>query len=708
MTVRSKLDELHAKADALNLEPHRTRRGFVCKCPVHDDHNPSFSVDLGADKILLLCRSGCDTKAALTALGFEWSDVFKEGSAERKKPALLATFDYLDETGNFLFQVCRFEGKSFRQRRPDGNGGWIWNLDGTRRVLFHLPELLEAIRRGNQVLVVEGEKDVLRLGRDGFTATCNAGGAGKWRDEYSEVFQGAQVAILPDNDEPGRKHAEQTARSIARHAADVRIVELPDLPEGGDVSDWFTNGGSVEGFKELLSRTRRWEEADVQLDPRPPVLADLLTEAKDFIRRFVIFADEHQEVAVTLWVAHCYAIKAAFAAAYLRVKSAAEESGKTTLLEVLKLLLGDHAVNGFSLSPSSVFRLRDKVGAVALLFDEVDNALRNRQDEGARDLLALVNAGYRRSSASVWRTVGNSFEPKEFKVFGPAAISGIGQLHSTTESRCIPIELKRKIRKQGDRWIPFLVEDEGQALGEGFRAWANDETVAALRSATPDIPEGLRDRHVEVWWGMWAIADMAGGEWPDAARKAALALHGGADAEAAMSAGVLLLNHIRAAFEEARSDRLSTVQLLRRLVEIEEGPWGKWWGAEVARSTDSEPPTAAAVDLAKHLRPFGIKPKVIKMPDGSTPRGYLREGFEEGWSRYLPPLGVGGATPATPATPLASTVAPVAPVAGGMPNEGEAAPEEDNLLTREDNPALESLDERTERVRSANRELYPR
>ncbi len=394
-------------------------------------------------------------------------------------------------------------------------------------------------------------------------------------------------------------------------------------------------------------------------------LAGILDDVVGFLGRFIVFRDAHQGVAVTLWVAHCYAIAGAHAAAYLRVTSAVEESGKTTLLEVLELLLGEHGINAVSISPAAVFRTRDKVGPVALLLDEIDNTLRNRQDDGARDLLALVNAGYRRS-ATVIRTIGREHEARRFRAFGPAAIAGVGQLHPTTESRCIPIVLDRKLRGQGERWLPFLVADEARALRERLRTWGDDESlIASLRVARPEIPDTLRDRHAEVWWCLFAIGDLAGGRYPQAARAAALALHDH-DAAAA-SFGVLLLEHICGVFADAGADKLSSVTILRRLVEIEAGPWARWWGPEVQAK---ETPLVAQSDLARNLRPFGVKPRVVRLPDGTTPRGYDREDFAEPWSRYLPPS-EGGATGATTATPLASPVAVVAPVAGGWPREGE-------------------------------------
>lgn len=128
-----------------------------------------------------------------------------------------ATYDYHDAKENLLFQVCRFTSasgkKTFRQRRPDGHGGWIPNLDGVSRVLYRLPELLRA-DPSMPVYIAEGEKDVDNLVALGLVATCNPGGAGNWKSGFSDVIRGRTVIILADNDEPGRRHAEQIARSL--------------------------------------------------------------------------------------------------------------------------------------------------------------------------------------------------------------------------------------------------------------------------------------------------------------------------------------------------------------------------------------------------------------------------------------------------------------------------------------------------------------
>ena len=185
--------------------------------------------------MLLHCHAGCPQEAVIAVLKARGLWVERE----RDKSQIVKTYDYTDEKRKLLFQVVRFEPKNFRQRQPDDVGGWIWNLKGVKRVLYRLPEILEAVKAGKIIYIVEGEKDVEKLVGLGLDATTNAGGAGKWRDEYSQALIGAEVAIIPDNDEPGRKHADQVGRSLHTAGAKVKILELPDLSEKGDVSDWI-------------------------------------------------------------------------------------------------------------------------------------------------------------------------------------------------------------------------------------------------------------------------------------------------------------------------------------------------------------------------------------------------------------------------------------------------------------------------------------
>jgi putative DNA primase/helicase len=175
---------------------------------------------------------------------------------------IIKEYDYMDEHGELLYQVCRMNPKGFFQRRPDGNDGWMNNLGDVRRVLYRLPELLKA-DESETVFICEGEKDVDALIERGLVATTNAGGAGsgtgKWRFEYNEALRGRSVVILPDNDESGRQHAAQVARSLNSVGVSVRVVELPNLREKGDVSDWLAAGGTTEQLEEIAQATPEFE-----------------------------------------------------------------------------------------------------------------------------------------------------------------------------------------------------------------------------------------------------------------------------------------------------------------------------------------------------------------------------------------------------------------------------------------------------------------
>ena len=158
-------------------------------------------------------------------------------SVNRRRPRkFVKEYDYTDENGARLYQTVRFEPKDFRQRRSDGNGGWIWK-GPERPVPLRLPEL---IKSGNApVLIAGGEKDVDNLRALGFTATCNHGGEGKWWPELTPYFKDRRVFILCDNDDQGEKHQEIVGAALNGVASKIRVVRFPELPSKGDVSDFI-------------------------------------------------------------------------------------------------------------------------------------------------------------------------------------------------------------------------------------------------------------------------------------------------------------------------------------------------------------------------------------------------------------------------------------------------------------------------------------
>ncbi len=270
---------------AARVDGRRNGAGWSAKCPAHEDRRASLSIGEGDDgRALLKCHAGCGLGAILDKLGLREADLFpaREPGAAHARGRIVATYDYTDQAGVLLYQVVRFEPKDFRQRRPDGVGGWTWSLDGVRRVLYRLPRVLGTAKASGVVYVVEGEKDVEALEALGLVATCNAGGAGKWRPEYAEHFGGLRgVVTLPDNDSPGRAHARDVARSLHAAGVPVKLLELPILPEKGDVSDWLAAGGTRARLDELRKAAPRWEPAseadamraaDPEADDSPAVL----------------------------------------------------------------------------------------------------------------------------------------------------------------------------------------------------------------------------------------------------------------------------------------------------------------------------------------------------------------------------------------------------------------------------------------------------
>lgn len=212
------------------------------------------------------CHAGCDQSAVVDALKKRglWPEVERTekprpAKAEKVKKQIVATYDYVDpDTGEVKLQVVRYEPKDFRQRRPDGSGGWSWSVPASQRILYNLPVVASS---NKLVCVVEGEKDVEALTSLGVVATCNPGGAGKWQGDYTRSLVGRDVLILPDNDEAGEKHAELVASSLYGQARSVRVVRLPGLPPKGDVSDWVAAGGTRAALGALYNEAAPWEPA---------------------------------------------------------------------------------------------------------------------------------------------------------------------------------------------------------------------------------------------------------------------------------------------------------------------------------------------------------------------------------------------------------------------------------------------------------------
>jgi putative DNA primase/helicase len=267
MTLETVLDKLGAR---------RNGKEWIAKCPAHDDSTPSLGITEGDNGgVLLCCHAGCSTESVCAAMGIKLSDLFPEKKPqtvfEKGKPQIVAEYEYTDEEGKLLYQVVRYkEPKDFKQRRRDEKGAWIWNVNGVHKVLYNLRGVLAS----NDVLVVEGEKDVEAATHLAFVATCNTGGAGKWSDEYSECLRGKNVTIIADADEKGRKHAQQVATSLYLRAASIKVLELPGAK---DLSEWQEQGGARETLQSIISGALPWKPADTTEEKKSVQLGSFST-----------------------------------------------------------------------------------------------------------------------------------------------------------------------------------------------------------------------------------------------------------------------------------------------------------------------------------------------------------------------------------------------------------------------------------------------
>jgi 5S rRNA maturation endonuclease (ribonuclease M5) len=269
------------------LEGIRQQGGYwMARCPARDHHDQkaSLSVARGTEQpVIFKCHAGCHRDDILDGLGLTLDDVSTPKEQRDRGEwtpfgEAVAVYDYTDEHGELLYQVCRTADKQFPQRRKDGSGNWKWRLGDARRVPYRLPKILAAVGAGTTVYIVEGEKDVHSIERAGGVATSSPGGAGKWRDDYDEWFRGADVVIVADRDEPGRDHAADVQAHLRGIAKSVTITEAAD---GKDASDHLAAGLSLAELVPLRPASRAFAVIDLEpaaeyVDPPTLICRDLL------------------------------------------------------------------------------------------------------------------------------------------------------------------------------------------------------------------------------------------------------------------------------------------------------------------------------------------------------------------------------------------------------------------------------------------------
>jgi hypothetical protein len=353
-------------------------------------------------------------------------------------------------------------------------------------------------------------------------------------------------------------------------------------------------------------------------------LAQLLEEARAFFRRYIV-VDELQSDAVALWIAHSYVFQCARATPYLYFWSPEYGSGKTTALEVLEVVTRE-GLTVDDLSGAALFRLIEKHHPT-LLLDELDGVFGKKGSDAAEDHRKILNSGYR-AGKRVFRCGGkNNTELLTFDVYCPKALAGLNEIPGTLAHRAIGIAMKPP--RPEDTYIDFDGEEAEAAasyLRGSFQLWAEaaEGDLRDLRLKPPKLPE-LDARRNEIWRILFRIADLAGGRWPDAARRAAIELSGGDRRNDEASLGVKLLTDARTLREEAGGEKIFSRDLVAALNALEESPWGGW----------SDGVGIKARELGRKLGRYGIRARTVRIDD-TTAKGYHWEAFEDAWSRYLP------------------------------------------------------------------------
>lgn len=243
--------------------------GYMAMCPAHKDTHRSLSIKADIDNVAVLyCHAGCQYKNILNILGL------KESNLPIFQSAIDKTYDYTDENGNLLYQVVRYHPKNFKHRRPH-QSEWIWNLNGIEPVLYQLPLVIKAVEEGKLIWLVEGEKDVASLMAQEIIATTASGGASaKWLPQYTRTLHGANIAIIPDNDEAGQARVLRVAKRLYGWARGIKIVYLPK--DTKDVTDWFEKGHTKAELLEQYNSTRHFTiKGEITIDDLLDMLFDI-------------------------------------------------------------------------------------------------------------------------------------------------------------------------------------------------------------------------------------------------------------------------------------------------------------------------------------------------------------------------------------------------------------------------------------------------
>ena len=355
----------------------------------------------------------------------------------------------------------------------------------------------------------------------------------------------------------------------------------------------------------------------------PQGYGGVLDRVRTFLERFIAYPSEDAAVAHTLWIAHCHAVDLFENTPRIAFLSPEPGSGKSRALELTEALV-PRPVLSVNASTAYIFRkISDDAGLPTLLLDEVDSIFTGGKTDMNEDLRGLLNSGYRRGAVAGRAAArGREIVTEEWPSFCPVALAGLNQLPDTLMTRSVIVAMKR--RRHDQKVEPYRRRVNGREAIDHYEAVADfmSQATPLLEDAWPELPDSIQDRDADVWEPLIAVADAAGGHWPTTAREAAVRLVADAKDKPA-TLGIRLLADIRTVLDG--QDRISTMELIDRLVQMETAPWGNLKGSPI----DSR-------FLARTLAKYEISTNNSVRINGAPTKGYTAAHFADAWERYLP------------------------------------------------------------------------
>ena len=434
-------------------------------------------------------------------------------------------------------------------------------------------------------------------------------------------------AAAPDLDPFDPEILEQEADNGPRESlqeAITRLAALPALPyervRAAEAKQLGIRTAILDREVALVRKAQAGGE-----DEPPPLVAEvlpwveavdggaLLAEIQANLTRHMALPEGAAEV-LPIWILGTYCFDAFRIWPKLLLTSPEKRCGKSTLLSGLLAPMVQRGLVASSISPAAVYRVIEACKPT-LLLDEADRFLAHNEE-----LNGVINSGHTRSGAFVIRTVGDEHEPRRFSTWAPMAIAMIKLPQGTLIDRSIVIRLRRRLPGEQVEKLPLTFEDSCLALRRKARRWGDDH-LSVLRGAQPRLPPSGNDRTLDNWSPLFAIAEVAGGDWPRAVRAAFSHITAGDDEDDAI--GPTILADIRQVF--GTRERMHSTDLVAELVALEERPWSEWRQGKPLTTTG----------LSRLLKPFRIKARQLRI--GPTNRnGYERKEFIDAFARYLP------------------------------------------------------------------------